>query len=1330
MPRKLVVLAGSILALHVVIAATLHGTPRGFLASNLLQNFTAGMAAFTCFLAARRGQGLSRPFWSLVSCAMLAWGAGDLGWTYYQYFLHLDPPPTSITHFLFDSQVLFLAMASFLDPDRDSPRLNAESLLDFLQLAIVFSLIYLKLYYATAIHLDARAAMLREFKVEAAEDLVLVGLAVLQFTRSRLQHVRALYRGLIIYLIVYLLGAGISDFHQVLHAPATGTWFDMSWTIPMLVASIWAANWKPAENPDAPLAGRKTVGQLLTANVIYALGPMVVLIQVAGLGAEWRLTRSALLGASILCYAARLGTSQYRFEHTAEQLRDLFAVLKGSEARFRSLIERSSDLITVLDGHATIRYVSPSSERVVGFKPDVLLGRSLFEFVHPEDLATAQASLCGLTPGASRDFAVRFRHADGTIRVLEMISTHLLNEPAVAGIVVNSRDVTDRTRAQAELEFRNVLLSTQQESSLDGILVVDPNHKIISFNSRFVRMFGIPSEAMAAGSADLVRRLSLDALQDPEGFSKQIAYLYEHPAETSHDELRFKDGRIFDRYSAPMSGGDGKYHGRVWYTRDITELKRNQEELRKSEERYRSVVAAMSEGVVLQEVDGRIVACNASGERILGVLADELLGRTSLDRQELTIHEDGSPFLGETHPAIVALRTGQPQSDVCMGIKRPRGDVSWISINAQPLFHGNEGSPYAVVSTFTDITERKHSQEALRESEERFRTVVQSAPVGIAVLDKNCVVIMCNVAFADIVDLAAQQVLGKGLNDLTLQALREDGTVCPTEERPSIRAARDKMPVLNVVLQHSPTAERDGKWLLASAWPLLKADGSVYQVITTLTDITRQKKTEEELRSGRELIAQSQKAGQLGCFDWDLVKGTTVWSPELEELYGLDPGAFEGGIEDWKAMVIAEDLELAMGNLQNVFKTGEALDEFRIRRRSDGQIRWLVSRGRVFYNEAGEPTRMIGINMDVTERKRAEEALRRSEAEFRMILENAAIGMTLVDVSGRLLRVNPALQRLLGYNGKELETMTFVNLTHPEDTAVSSALFRELVDGKRDGYRVKKRYIRKGGEVRWAWLTVSAMRHEDGQFQYCVSTVEDITQQELAEQSVRQMSAAMVRIQEEEQRRIAREVHDSTSQEMTALILNLGALKKSPKISSSAQKNIVECLALARHMSSQIRTFSYLLHPPMLSEFGLWSALRVFVEEFRSRSRQRVSLEIASELEADRLDPLREMALFRFVQEALANVHRHAGSKSVLVTMVLLEGCIRASVADTGRGMPSKVLEGINSSNGGPAGVGITGMKERIQQIGGYLEIASDRTGTTVTAVVPVGHGVSIRNAS
>ncbi len=187
--------------------------------------------------------------------------------------------------------------------------------------------------------------------------------------------------------------------------------------------------------------------------------------------------------------------------------------------------------------------------------------------------------------------------------------------------------------------------------------------------------------------------------------------------------------------------------------------------------------------------------------------------------------------------------------------------------------------------------------------------------------------------------------------------------------------------------------------------------------------------------------------------------------------------------------------------------------------------------------------------------------------------------------------------------------------------------------------------------------------------------VEDITPQELAEQSLRQMSTRMLRIQEEEQRRIAREVHDSTAQEMTALTLNLGALRiTEEELSSKTRKQIAECLALAKRVAREIRTFSYLLHPPMLSELGLWAALGLFIEEFRDRSGLSVSLRIANELEGAKLDPSHEMALFRFVQESMANVHRHSGSKTVSVEIHVQGGLIQAAVTDTGRGIPPKIL--------------------------------------------------------
>lgn len=169
--------------------------------------------------------------------------------------------------------------------------------------------------------------------------------------------------------------------------------------------------------------------------------------------------------------------------------------------------------------------------------------------------------------------------------------------------------------------------------------------------------------------------------------------------------------------------------------------------------------------------------------------------------------------------------------------------------------------------------------------------------------------------------------------------------------------------------------------------------------------------------------------------------------------------------------------------------------------------------------------------------------------------------------------------------------------------------------------------------------------------------VEDITQQELAENSLRELSVRMLRAQQQEQRRIAREIHDSTCQELAALALNLGAIAKSEReLSWEAKNRLAESLDLAKRVSREMRTFSYLLHPPMLEEFGLWAATRLFVTEFSNRSGLIAKLHIAPQLEHSRLSPSYEVALFRFFQEALANrsppfreqngVHSHRGEKS------------------------------------------------------------------------------------
>jgi PAS domain S-box-containing protein len=397
-------------------------------------------------------------------------------------------------------------------------------------------------------------------------------------------------------------------------------------------------------------------------------------------------------------------------------------------------------------------------------------------------------------------------------------------------------------------------------------------------------------------------------------------------------------------------------------------------------------------------------------------------------------------------------------------------------------------------------------------------------------------------------------------------------------------------------------------------------------------------------------------------------------------------------------------------------------------KKPSGEWCWLSINAQPLFREGtdSKPYGVVSTFTDITERRRAEEALRRSEQEFHTIFSHAAIGMVLIDPHGYPLRSNPAFLGMLGYREEELTGRTLDDLTSPEDIALDQALFQSVVEGHLNQYQVKKRYIRKDGEIRSARLKVSALRNEKQELQYCVAMVEDITSQELAERKILQISNRLLRIQEEEQRRIAREVHDSTSQEMTALTLNLGALRIfHDSLPAKANKLIAESLTLAKRVAREIRTFSYLLHPPMLTELGLWNALRMFVEEFRERSGVLATLEISPEVENLDLTTDQEIAVFRFIQEALANVHRHSGSDSATIEIHFESGCIEVIVRDAGSGIPADVLATIQKLEGRVGGVGLPGMRERIGYVGGELRIESDDHGTTVAALIPTGNSAA-----
>src|SRR5271154_1569321 len=228
----------------------------------------------------------------------------------------------------------------------------------------------------------------------------------------------------------------------------------------------------------------------------------------------------------------------------------------------------------------------------------------------------------------------------------------------------------------------------------------------------------------------------------------------------------------------------------------------------------------------------------------------------------------------------------------------------------------------------------------------------------------------------------------------------------------------------------------------------------------------------------------------------------------------------------------------------------------------------------------------------------------------------------------------------------------------------------------------------------------------------------DITPRKEAEEALRNLSARLLQLQDEERRRIARELHDSMGQSLAALVIHLSAVSaKVADVDPAAADLLREAILLSQKASDETRTLSYLLYPPTLDYAGLRSALEWYIEGFTQRSKVKVDLNVS--LGANRLPEIVERTLFRIWQESLTNIFRHSGSDTASVQIEARSGIVRLEVADNGKGIPEEMLATLNNS-GGKLGVGIRGMRERVRQLGGWLQIRSWPSGTTIIVTLPV----------
>jgi signal transduction histidine kinase len=259
-------------------------------------------------------------------------------------------------------------------------------------------------------------------------------------------------------------------------------------------------------------------------------------------------------------------------------------------------------------------------------------------------------------------------------------------------------------------------------------------------------------------------------------------------------------------------------------------------------------------------------------------------------------------------------------------------------------------------------------------------------------------------------------------------------------------------------------------------------------------------------------------------------------------------------------------------------------------------------------------------------------------------------------------------------------------------------------------------------EILWIFGNSVPQFNPDGSILRVISSFTDITEMKNAEQAIRQLSMQLLKLQDEERRRIGRELHDGMAQTVLAVNLSLAQVRQSsPALGESADRALEQARALLQQMSREIRTLSYFLHPPLLDELGLVSALKEYVHGFSERSG--IETELVLPKQFSRLPQSVEIALFRIVQESLANIQRHSGSRSATIRLREDPPMVSLEIIDYGRGM-KLASNGPAQPNVARLGVGIPGMRERMAQLGGRLEIESSPSGTTIRATMSTSEGL------
>lgn len=761
------------------------------------------------------------------------------------------------------------------------------------------------------------------------------------------------------------------------------------------------------------------------------------------------------------------------------------------ESIYQFIANNINDAVALIDlkGHYT--YISPSHKAVTG-RGEELIGKYAFQFVHPEDLKKVLSAVYRAM-NSTKEYSIEYRYQHperGYLWVETIGKKHFDREGNIFGLFA-TRNIHERKLSESVLyETRNILQGIMDTIPL-RVFWKDRNLKYLGCNLPFANDAGLNSPEEVVGKDDyaLIWKKEADLYRndDKEVIETGISKLgYEEPQTTPEGKtLWLRTSKV------PLKDAHGKITGVLGTYEDITEKKLLEDNLRQSEEKYRTLIETSQDGISLLDLHGNILYANEQKAKMGGFAnASELLGKNAID----LLHPDDKEIARQTLGKIVSLET---ISNLNLRVLKKDGSFFYASFNVS-LVKGKNGDPLYIIDFMQDITQRVQDQEALIAERDFANQVMNTMGQGLSVLNDKGLIEYVNPAHAKILGLKPEDMIGRFPEDFVyppdlfiiqnVQKHREKGSKSSYEIR----------------LRHA-----DGHpvqvWI--TGVPRMQA-GRYAGSIVVISDISERIKTEEALRESEYRFQLLAEVAPVGIFRTDATGYTNYVNPKWCEISQMKYNDALGS--GWLDGVHPDDRKkLEKGWNDATSKKSSSETEYRFLR-TDGSVAWVIGRAVPQVNKAGNIIGYIGTITDITERKKNEAILFASEERYRLLFERNPAPMIIYEKEGlKLLAVNDAFSKHYGYSEKEANGMLLSDLYPEEGKKPLTTRVRRLKGFTNLGER---HHVKKDGTL----ITVISSSHEMNYLgkNARVAVLTDITERKKIEKALRESEERFRRLAE------------------------------------------------------------------------------------------------------------------------------------------------------------------------------------------------------------------------